>query len=100
MKLVPPVKWLLKCAIQKDIQDRGGLLVEHRAPNQMVLGPIRTWGAVLCPWARQSYSPHYCLIPRHRWLRPDITEKFVTATLSINTNKQKDYLYLEGPLMY
>ena len=28
-------------------------------------------------------------LPRKRWLRPDMTEKLLTGTLSLNTNKQK-----------
>ena len=27
-------------------------------------------------------------LPRKRWLRPDMTEKLLTVTLSLNTNKQ------------
>ena len=27
-------------------------------------------------------------LPRKRWLRPDMTEKLLTGTLSLNTNKQ------------
>ena len=34
-------------------------------------------------------------IPRKRWLRPNMTEKLLTGTLSLNTNKQnnKDQIY-------
>ena len=28
-------------------------------------------------------------LPRKRWLRPDMTEKLLTRTLSLNTNNQK-----------
>ena len=33
-------------------------------------------------------SPKLLVIPRKRWLRPDMTEKLLTGTLSLNTNKQ------------
>ena len=32
------------------------------------------------------------VIPRKRWLRPDMTGKLLIGTLSINTNKQKNLL--------
>ena len=38
--------------------------------------------AVLCPWARHIYSPKVLVIPRKRWLRPDMTEKLFTGTLN------------------
>ena len=44
--------------------------------------------AVLCPWARHFTPRKYWLLPRKRWLRPDMTEKLLTGTLSLNTNKQ------------
>ena len=37
---------------------------------------------------RHIYSPKVLLIPRKRWLRPYMTEKVLTGTLSINKNKQ------------
>ena len=33
-------------------------------------------------------SPKVLVIPRKRWVRPDITEIFLTGTLNLNTNKQ------------
>ena len=33
------------------------------------------------------------LLPRKRWLRPDMTEKLLTGTLSLNTNKQNIECY-------
>ena len=32
--------------------------------------------------------PTVLVKPRKRWLRPDMTEKLLTGTLSLNTNKQ------------
>ena len=39
--------------------------------------------AVLCPWARHIYPPKVLVIPRKRWLRPNINEKLFTGTLNI-----------------
>ena len=39
---------------------------------------------VLCPLARHIYSPKVLVIPRKRWLRPNMTEKLFTGTLRIN----------------
>ena len=39
---------------------------------------------VLCPLARHIYSPKVLVIPRKRWLRPNMTEKVFTGTLRIN----------------
>ena len=39
---------------------------------------------VLCPLARHIYSPKLLVIPRKRWLRPNMTEKLFTGTLRIN----------------
>ena len=39
---------------------------------------------VLCPWARHIYSQKVLVIPRKRWLRPNMTEKLFTGTLEIN----------------
>ena len=34
-------------------------------------------------------------LPRKRWLRPNMTEKLLTGTLSLNTNKQKLIIWQE-----
>ena len=56
----------LKCTYK--IGERGGLVVEQ---SRKFLGSIPNWGDVWCSLC----SPHYWLIPRKRWLRPDLTEK-------------------------
>ena len=39
--------------------------------------------------SKDTFTPCKVLvIPRKRWLRPDITEKLLTGMLSINKNKQ------------
>ena len=35
------------------------------------------------------YSPKVLVIPRKQWLRPDMTEKLLTGTLNLNTNKYR-----------
>ena len=44
----------------------------------------------LCPLARHINTPKLVVIPRKRWLRPNMTEKSFTGTLRINqpTNQQ------------
>ena len=69
-------------------------MVEHQTAIQEVLGSISTWG-VMCPLAKHINSPEYWLIPRKRWLCPDMTEKLLTGMLSLNTNKQIDVTYTE-----
>ena len=38
--------------------------------------------------SKTLYSQKVLVIPRKQWLRPDMTEKSLTETLSLNTNKQ------------
>ena len=39
-------------------------------------------------------SQKVLVIPRNRWLRPDMTEKLLTWTQSLNPNKQKPNIYV------
>ena len=72
--------------------ERGGVVVEHRTPNREVLSSILIGGTVLCPCARHMFVfivlPTVLVKPRKRWLCPDMTEKLLTETFSLNTNKQ------------
>ena len=52
--------------------------LKSRTPEREVWYSILTRGAVLCPWARHISSPKVLVIPRKRWLRPDMTEKLFT----------------------
>ena len=36
--------------------------------------------------SKTLYSPKVLLLPRKRWLRPDLTEKLLTGTLRLNLN--------------
>ena len=38
--------------------------------------------------SKTLYSPKVLVIHRKRWFRPDMTEKLLTGTLNLNTNKQ------------
>ena len=40
------------------------------------------------PSSTTHYLPTALVKPRKRWLRPDMTEKLLTGTLSFNTSKQ------------
>ena len=63
--------------------ERGDLVVESLTLGREVGDSIPT-SAV-----KDTFTPRKVLvIPRKRWLRPDMTEKLLTGTLSININKQ------------
>ena len=64
---------------------RGGVVVERRTPNREVMGSIPTGGTVLS----KTHLLHTVLVkPKNHSLCPDMTEKLLTGTLSLNTNKQ------------
>ena len=42
--------------------------------------------------SRTVYSPKVLVIPRKRWIRPNMTEKLLTGTLSHNTHTHKKVL--------
>ena len=68
-------------------------MLERRTPNREVLGSNPTSGTVLCPWAKHINSLQFWFFKHMKhWLRPDMTEKLLTGTLSLNknnTNKPK-----------
>ena len=66
-------------------RERGGLVVNasDSGSRGRGFGP-HSGQTVLCPWARHIYSPKVLVIPRKRWLRPNMTEKLFTGTLRIN----------------
>ena len=65
----------------------GGLVVERRTPEREVGGSILTPVAVLC-----LEQGTVLVIPRKRWLRPDMTEKLYTGALNKNETKQLQVL--------
>ena len=71
------------------IGERGSLLVESLALEREV-GLTR-----VVPLSKDIFTPRKVLvIPGKRWLRSDMTEKLLTWTLSINTNKQTKHMII------
>ena len=52
-------------------------------------GSILTRVGVLCPWARNIYSPKVLVIPRNRWPRLNMTEKLFTRDVKQQSKKKK-----------
>ena len=63
-------------------------MVERRSPEREV-GGFETYIRRVVSMRKIFYSPKVLVIPRKSWLRPDMTEKLLTGTLSLNTNKQR-----------
>ena len=61
--------------------ERDGSVVERRTPEREV------GGSKPLSLSKTLYSPKVLVIPRKRWLRPDMTEYLLTGTLSLNTKK-------------
>ena len=51
-------------------------------------GGVETYFRRVVCLSKTLYSPKVLVIPWKRWLRPDMTEKLLTGTLNLNTNKQ------------
>ena len=67
--------------------ERGGSVVECRTPEREVRG----WNLPppCCVLEQDTLLPESTgYLPRKRWLRPDMTEKLLTGTLSLNTTNQ------------
>ena len=62
-------------------------MVEHRTPEREV-GGFETDIRRVVSLSNTLYSPKVLVIPRNQRLRPDMNEKLLTGTLSLNTNKQ------------
>ena len=63
-------------------------MVERRTPNREVLhgfDPHRRHRVVSL--SKTHYLPSVLVKPRKSWLHPDMTEKLISGTLSLNTNK-------------
>ena len=73
--------------------ERGGLVVNASDSGSRGRGfEPRSGQTVLCPCARRIHSPKVLVMPRKRWLRPNITEKLFTGMLRINqpNNEEAD----------
>ena len=68
---------------------RTGLVVRASDSGSGDLGSILGRVGVLFPCARDIYSQKVLVIPRNRWLRLNMTEKFFTGTLNKNQKKKK-----------
>ena len=56
-----------------------------RTPDPEVGGSSPTWVKPCCVLEQGTFTPQKVLvIPRKRWLRPNMTEKLFTGTLRIN----------------
>ena len=62
-------------------------MVEHQTPEREVRG-FETYLPCVVSLSKTLYSPKVLVIPRYGWLRSDMTEKLLTGTLNLNTNKQ------------
>ena len=51
-----------------------------------------------CVLSMTLYSSKVLVIPRKRWLHPDMTEKLLTGTLNLNTNKQNTCVLVQDSL--
>ena len=67
---------------------RTGLVVRASDSGSGDLGSILGRVGVLFPCARDNYSQKVLVIPRNRWLRLNMTEKFFTGTLNKNQKKK------------
>ena len=77
--------WCFLLALVYMSGGRGGLVVHASDSGSRGRGfECRSGQTVLCPSARHIYSPKVLVIPRKRWLCPNMTEKLFTGTLRIN----------------
>ena len=64
-------------------------MVEPRTPEREV-GGFDSYLRRVVFLSKNTFTPRKVLvIPRKRWLRPDMTEKLFTGTLSLNKTKTK-----------
>ena len=83
-------------ASEPDIGEPGGLVVNASDSGSRGRGSSPTRVKPCCVHEQGFFTPQKVLvIPRKRWLRPNMTEKLFTRTLRINqpTNQQPDMSY-------
>ena len=74
---------------------RRGLVVERRTPEREV-GVRSSLRSLCCVLEQDTFTFQKVLvIPRKRWLRPAMTEKFLTGTLNLNKIKTKQAAIVE-----
>ena len=65
-------------------------MVESLTPAREI-GGFDTYLRCVVSMSKDTFTPRKELVlPRKRWLRPDMTEKLLIGTLSIDTNKTKN----------
>ena len=69
---------------------RGARWLSGRVSDSGGLG-VETYLSRVVSLSKTLYSQKVRVIPRKRWLRPDMTEILLTGTLNLNTN-QKNYM--------
>ena len=73
---------------KKLIGRRGGLVIERPNPEREV-GVRSSLRSPCCVLEQDTFtSQEVLVIPRKRWLRPDMTEKLFTGTLSEKRNEK------------
>ena len=66
-------------------------MVERWTPEREV-GGSETYLCRVVFLSKALYSLKAVVIPRKQWLHPDMTEKLLTRTLYLNTNKQTKFI--------
>ena len=65
-------------------------MVERRTPEREFGRGVETYLRRVLSLSKTLYSPKVLVIPGKRWLRPDMTKKLLTRTLSLNTKPKKN----------
>ena len=81
------MSYIVTDLLKMNTREASGLVVARRTPEREVGGSILTQVAVLCSCARYIYLPKVLVIPRKRWLRPDLTEKLFTGMFKNETKR-------------
>ena len=70
-------------------------MVERRTPEREVRSSLRS---PCCVLEQDTFTSQKVLvIPRKRWLRPDMTKQSLTETLNLNKTKTVSHFPLPGP---
>ena len=77
---------LLQTLFTSRFGESGGSVVERRTPEREV-GEFETYLRRVVSLSKTLSSQKLLVIPWKRWLRPDMTEKLLFGTSSLNTNK-------------
>ena len=82
-------EWCTNISVLHVLKERGGLVVNASDSGSRGRGvEPHSAQTMLYPWARHIYSPKVLVIPRKRWLRPNMTEKNVYRDVKIQSTNQ------------